>query len=142
MWIARLSWRSPPRCGRCRCVLPDDDRGGHDPAPWLLQQRRAVRFDQAFELCEQLALVTSDLTDLRHESSGDRELWAALQLAELPGEARKVGRVLDRGGPELRFDLRCDLAKGTAGTSRQVRVTGIGVDGWPVQGGRTIPFVA
>ena len=89
MWIARLSCRSPPRCSRCRIVLPElagigavpvcrakhaslrnrlapavrpmIDRGGDGPDPRLLEQLRGVSLDQVGELGEQFVLFFVDL---------------------------------------------------------------------------------
>ena len=105
MWIAWLSWRSPPRCSRWRLVLPelagvgggagvagearvgreplgaggvaDDDRGGDRPAAVLAKQRRAVSVDQCFELYAQLALRERDLTDSLEDQLRDADLCAA-----------------------------------------------------------------
>src|SRR5579875_3889029 len=88
--------------------VTDDDRGGHDPAAGLLKQRRAVSFDQGLELCEEIALLTGDLTDPGHEPFGDHQLRAARQLGQLPGQASEGRWVLDRGRPETSFDLRGD----------------------------------
>ena len=89
MWIARFSCRSPPRCSRCRIVLPELAGIGAVPAcrakhaslrnrlapavrpmitaavtvPMraLLEQLRGVGLDQVGELVEQLALFFLDL---------------------------------------------------------------------------------
>jgi hypothetical protein len=99
MWIARLSWRFPPRCSRWRWVLPleagigavpawrakcpsvseslsaggvaDDDRGGHRPAPGLLKQLGGVGVDQAGERGEQFAFLAADLSDPLQQPFGD-----------------------------------------------------------------------
>src|SRR5580704_14467747 len=108
MWIARLSWRSPPRCSRWRLVFPelagigavpawrakhasvakrcagsvaDDDRRGDWPASVLGEQLRAVSFDQRFEFCEELAFLAVDLADPLEDRAGDPELRAAAEVA-------------------------------------------------------------